>query len=122
MNEAMHILFSIYGNYDGSWITAAAAEYVWENTRPESQLRKFIKALIIHYGPLCPRALSREKDVQDQEKDWHKLIKGGGELVLDIALTGTSFMNDGDDKIAPHTEGIRFGYIIKEPVRLLDDL
>lgn len=50
------------------------------------------------------------------------MIKGGGELVLYIALTGTSFMNDGDDKHAPYAEGIRFGYIIKEPVRPLDDL
>ena len=50
------------------------------------------------------------------------MIKDGGELVLDIALTGASFMNDGDDKTAPYVEGIRFGFIIIEPVRLLDDL
>ncbi|KUJ21029.1 uncharacterized protein LY89DRAFT_770248 [Mollisia scopiformis] len=60
-NEAMHLLFSIYGHRDGEWLTASAADYVWANTRSESTLRKFLLSLMIHDGPLCNRALGRVK-------------------------------------------------------------
>ncbi|CZR54442.1 uncharacterized protein PAC_04326 [Phialocephala subalpina] len=88
------LLLLAWASLGGLWVSAAAANYVWNNTREQSQLRRFIKEIIPHDTPLCSRALRLGTDSMKNEEDWYKLIMAGGELVLEIVLAGYCTEND----------------------------
>lgn len=122
-NEAMHLIYSIYGlnpSDGGTWLTAAAADYVWNNTGDESRLRIFMKELISHDGPLCQRALETTSESAKMKEDWHKLIEDGGELVLEIFRSG-SFLTKDDTKESPWREKNWHKYLLPVDMPPIDD-
>jgi hypothetical protein len=77
------------GKYRNRWIDAADVEFVYKNTSEGSKLRAFTRDLIISMGPLSETCVMDE----DWIREWHSLIKAGGDLVLEIAQAKSSFSN-----------------------------
>jgi hypothetical protein len=82
-------MYFMLGKYRNRWINAADVEFVYKNTTEVSKLRSFTRDLIITMGPLSETCVMNE----DWIREWHSLIKAGGDLVLEIAQAKSSFSN-----------------------------
>jgi hypothetical protein len=82
-------MYFMLGKYRNRWINAADVEFVYKNKSEGSKLRAFTRDLIISMGQLSEICVMDE----DWIRDWYSLIKAGGDLVLEIAQTKSSFSN-----------------------------
>lgn len=83
-------MFDKYGTPETThWISAANAEYAYDNTANGSLLRKFVRNLVVSDKPLSRRAISDKKDPETMKSNG----RGCGDIVLDVALE-SSFSND----------------------------
>lgn len=114
-NDVMYLLFNTYGacprSKNGQWISAATAQFVYENTLETSALRCFISDLIKSDGPFCKLAIKTQSDFEAFKMDWTRLLCQGGPIVLDITLQG-SFCNHNDYVNSAYHFGNQHKYLV----------
>lgn len=88
-NECMHYMFS---KYSSEWLLANTATWIYDHTIAGSKIREFIADHIAFQSPLCPEALEYPSNqTSGYEEDWHDLIRGGGDIGLDVTLRNAGF-------------------------------
>jgi hypothetical protein len=115
MNEAMHLLFR---KYDGNWIFADDADYVYKNTAQGSKLREFILEVILTNGPL---SVGAKCDGGGDIDNWCSLIRRGGDIVVDVARKGCFSKVDEKEEEVPYDPKYQDKYLVPEKTRDVDE-
>ncbi|KAK0124524.1 hypothetical protein ONS95_009473 [Cadophora gregata] len=126
MNEAMHLIFAIYGRHE-RWLSAKGAFVAYNHSAPISKLRSFVENYVDIHGPLCEEAINSEAfhlGNHEYERDWQALIEEGGKLTVDIAL-GNGVRHQGfawdEDCVPPRLGFEQWVYMVRVTTRVVED-
>lgn len=98
----LEIMYHLFDKYDTAWMGLDAAVFTYSNTTEGSKLRRFVQDEIAADGPLHQVAIDRSisEGSSSWEAEWRDLIRGGGDLVVDVVVKGgfTNFRSKEDKK------------------------
>ena len=125
-NAVMFLMFDGYNDNDTIMVSTKSVETAFSNTVEGSKLQEFLVDVINNHGPLC-KAMLRREDASGYVRDWQRLIKGGGELVLQI-VQKVSLVNDAwsgedilEDEELPWWHGNQHKHLLPIKSRPLED-